>query len=221
MSINSEHLKFKMPFTCLVSGPTGSGKTVFIRKLINNHSKLFKNSLPNIRILWCYGIFQPFMNIPFTNYVQIKYIEGMPTDSLINEYKPNILIIDDLLNEFDKNKKLENIFIKKSHHKNISVIFAVQNLFHKSLRTISLNCHYIVLLKNPREASQVMNLAKQIYPGNSKYMTEAYKDSTNKPYGYLLLDLTPDTPEEIRLRTRIFPDETINSYVNPIIYKPN
>jgi hypothetical protein len=190
--------------------------------MINNYNILFKNNnLTHIRVLWAYGLYQPFMNISFSNNVIIKYCEGLPSESLLNEFKPNVLIIDDLLNEFDKNKKLENIFIKKSHHHNISVIFAVQNLFHKSLRTISLNCHYIVLMKNPREASQVSNLAKQIFPGNTKFMTEAFKDATVKPYGYLMIDLTPDTPEEIRLRTRIFPDESprFDQNISPIIYK--
>jgi hypothetical protein len=52
-------------------------------------------------------------------------------------------------------------------------------------------------------------------------MTEAFKDATVKSYGYLMIDLTPDTPEEIRLRTRIFPDESprFDQNISPIIYK--
>ena len=40
-----------------------------------------------------------------------------------------------------------------SHHRNLSVIYTVQNLFHqgKGNRSKSLNSHYLVLYKNPRD----------------------------------------------------------------------
>jgi hypothetical protein len=43
-------------------------------------------------------------------------------------------------------------------------MYIVQNLFHrwKHHRTISLNAHYMVVLKNPRDVSQIMALADQI-----------------------------------------------------------
>jgi hypothetical protein len=73
---------------------------------------------------------------------------------------------------------------------------------------MSLNAHYIVLIKNPRDANQVATLARQMYPINSKFMLEAYKIATEKSYGYLLIDLKPDTDEKFRLRTNIFSDDT-------------
>ncbi|MEG7523558.1 MAG: hypothetical protein M3H12_10715, partial [Chromatiales bacterium] len=76
-------------------------------------------------------------------------------------------------------------------------------------RTISLNTQYIVLFKNPREAGQVSHLAKQMYPGNIKYMQQAFKDATAEAYGYLLVDLKQETPETHRLRTCIFPDDVV------------
>jgi len=30
---------------------------------------------------------------------------------------------------------------------------------------------------------------------------DSFEDATRRPYGYLLIDLCPNTPEEIRLRT--------------------
>ena len=64
-----------------------------------------------------------------------------------------------------------NIFTNGSHHRNISVAFLVQNLFHKNkhIRTISLNAHYMVLFKNPRGASQFASLARQMYPNKSAF----------------------------------------------------
>jgi len=35
-------MKFKHPFTCIVAGPTGSGKTSFVIKLLQNLKSLCK-----------------------------------------------------------------------------------------------------------------------------------------------------------------------------------
>jgi len=78
---------------------------------------------------------------------------------------------------------------------------------------MSLNAHYIVIFKNPRDALQVATLARQMYPGQSKFLVEAFKNASEKPFGYLLLDLKPDTDEKYRVRTNIFPDETQYVYI--------
>ena len=65
----------------------------------------------------------------------------------------------------------------------------------------------MVPLKNVRNASKITNLAKQMYPGDVNYLKISYEDATNKHYGYLLIDLKPDTSDLPRLRTDIFPGE--------------
>jgi hypothetical protein len=35
-----------------------------------------------------------------------------------------------------------------------------------------------------------------MYPRKSKLLVEAFKDATEKPYGYLLIDLKSDTEEK-------------------------
>jgi hypothetical protein len=72
---------------------------------------------------------------------------------------------------------------------------------------MNLNTHYIVLFKNPRNAGQVSTLARQMHRGKSKFVVEAYEDATKEPYGYLLIDLKPETDDSYRIRTRVFPDD--------------
>ena len=67
--------------------------------------------------------------------------------------------------------------------------------------------YYIVVFKNPRDASQIATLARQMYPGKSQFLIDAFVDATAKPFGYLLIDLKPDTEEKYRVRTGIFPGE--------------
>ena len=142
---------------------------------------------------------------------QVVFVEGLPTLELDN--KRRLLILDDLMNESDE--RVTKLFTKGSHHRNISIIYIVQNLFNKNKdqRTISLNSHYLVVFKNPRDASQITHLAKQMYPGKLKYVQEAFKDATAVPHGYLLFDLRQNTPEHLRLRSNIFPDEFQTVYL--------
>ena len=44
--------------------------------------------------------------------------------------EPTLLLVDDLMNETDD--YVANLFTKGSHHRNISVVFLVQNLFHNN-----------------------------------------------------------------------------------------
>jgi len=82
------------------------------------------------------------------------------------------------------------------------------------MRTISLNAHYLVLFKNPRDVEQFSTLARQMYAKNWQFAVEAFRDATSRPHSYLLTDLKSDTDEQYRLRTNIFPDEQTFVYVS-------
>ena len=199
--------RWKHPFTAIVAGPTGCGKTVFTFKFISESQDLI--TPPPEKIIYCYGEYQEIFN----NYPHVTFIEGLPDISQFDGKQRTLVILDDLMTE--TNDSVSNIFTKVSHHRNVSVVYLSQNLFYKSKqnRTMSLNAHYMVLFKNPRDAVQVATLARQTYPGRSKFLAEAFKDATDKAYGYLLIDLKPDTEEKYRIRTNIFPGERQYVYV--------
>ena len=206
------------PYGAILAGPTGCGKTQFVKRLLENAEIMIHP--PPQNILWCYGMHQPAYEEMQASLPQIQFIEGLPTDleSYIDPSIPNLVVIDDLMNELSNDPRLTNIFTKACHHKNLSCIFILQNVFHqgRELRNISLNAHYMVLFKSPRDSSQITHLAKQMYPGNVKFMQEAFQDATAKPHGYLLCDLKPQTHESVRLRTNIFPEETQYAYVRKV-----
>jgi len=70
----------------------------------------------------------------------------------------------------------------------------------------------LVLLKNVTDKNQFLYLACQVFPEDSDGLYRAYLDATRKTRGYLLLDLSQDTDDRFRFRSRIFPNES------PIIY---
>src|SRR5258708_37035579 len=95
-----DSLTFKHPFTCVVSGPTGSGKTEFIRRVLKNNNILISNITYPIKVLWSYGQYQSLYNVPNSmKNVIILYTDGLPSEQKINEFKPNIVVIDDLMLE--------------------------------------------------------------------------------------------------------------------------
>ena len=175
----------KHPFTALLAGPTQSGKTTLIKKIIYYHKELI---FPNIaRIIYCYSrwqqVYEEMKNVEF--HKGILDIETL--DSNIN----NLVILDDLMTEAEHDKTILNLFTVDSHHINTSVIYVTQNLFSqgKFSRSISLNTHYMILLNNPRDRAQISFLARQMFPTNPNYLIECYDDAVdNDNYGYLFLD---------------------------------
>jgi len=151
-------LPFVHPFTAIVAGPTSCGKTRFVFRLIDNAPTTIYP--PPAKIVYCYGEYQEL----FRQYPRIQFREGLPDIEDFDGREPTLLIIDDLGQE--TNETIANMFTKGSHHRNVSVIFLAQNLFPKNkfARTMSLNVHYMVLFKNPRDVSQFANLARQMYP---------------------------------------------------------
>ena len=75
------------PFTSIVCGPIGSGKTRWIFRLIENADKMI-NPSPT-RILYCYGEYQSL----FAEYPKVEFNEGLPDISQFDGKEPTLLII--------------------------------------------------------------------------------------------------------------------------------
>ena len=126
-----------------------------------------------------------------------------------------VLIVDDLMSQCSQSQRMSDLFTKGSRHRGISVMNLTQNIFPpgKQSRTISLNSHYMIVFKNPRDFLGISTLARQMYPKNTNYLLESFHDATSKPYGYLLMDLHQMTPENMMLRTNILPNDRQVVYV--------
>lgn len=86
-------------------------------------------------------------------------------------------------------------------------------------RDISLNAHYIIFFKNPRDRAKIKYLARQMYPDNTRFIEEAYVNITETPQGYIQLDLKQSTPDLVRVRTSVFPDDPYNYVYKPVSTK--
>lgn len=206
-------MKFIHPSNILISGPTGSGKTQFVSRILNEK---YIEPFPN-RIVYLFSEWQEEYDKLIDSVPEISFQRGFP-DKLMDSFSPsnrNLLILDDQMSKVGDTKELADLFTKGSHHRNLTIIYIVQNLFDKSksMRTASLNSQYLVLFKSPRDSTVIQHLGNQMYPKNSKFLVDAFRDATQAPYGYLLIDLRQDTPEDMRVRTSIFPGEQEVVYV--------
>ena len=170
--------KLHHPFSMLVAGPRGAGKTEFVKQLLSLKCYIMTN--PPERILWFYGRHQPDLFHSLAQEIPcIEFYEGLSVniEVMFDSSKRNICIIDDLMQSASGNQLVENLFTN-GRHLNVSVIFVSQNLFYtgEKCRTISFNSTYIVVFKNPRDQSQIRHLACQMFPFKPKFLQAAYEE---------------------------------------------
>ena len=134
------------------------------------------------------NLISELMSIDNDNISYEKLVEKV---SPFKDKHGSLIIFDDAMTELSD--KFEQVFTNLSHHQNCSVIFLTQNLFYKdrAYRTMSLNAHYMFLMRNERDKQQIATLAKQFSPGNNQFVIQSYIDATTYPYIYLLLDFSP------------------------------
>lgn len=214
-------LTLHTPFSCLISGSSQSGKTSIIVKLLTQQDSLLDQPFDNI--IYCFGVedheHYNFLREHLTN---IKFIEGFPESDIISmfpkKYKNSCLIIDDLMLEIENSTVLQNLYTKLSHHLRISIILVTQNLFQNTsvMRTVHRNLQLMFLTKSVRDVSMIRILGQQMYPNQSKYFLDAYRQATTPKYGFFVIDMRIDTPQEFRLRSGFFVEDDIYVYL-PIV----
>ena len=201
-----------------VSGAMCSGKTTLLFRLLRHKDEMFNN--PPQKVLYCYGIYQPLFEVMERDLPLITFRRGLPSEEELNDIGDenvcNLVLYDDLTDSVTSLLEMENLFVKGMHHRHLSLLYLNQNLYCKGKhsRTINLNTHILILMKNPRDVSQIQCLGRQAFLGKADFLMEAYKDATSNPYGYLVLDFSPSGQDEYRVRTIVFPCE------DTVIYCP-
>ncbi|KAL7079402.1 hypothetical protein ACQ4LE_001663 [Meloidogyne hapla] len=212
----------------MVSGSTGSGKSEWVKKFLNNLSEMVISDKKISLVFYCYGE----LNKNILIMQRSGFVDKGKTRVIVHNGVPNggedfihkqalqsegsmLLILDDLMVGIDQ-RLLDTIFTRGSHNWGMSVILITQHLFSKELRIPRNNSHYLLLMRNPVGALQIRTLATQLFPSKTKYFLEAYANATKETFGYLLVDVHPSTPELLRLTTHIYANENEKT----IIYLP-
>ena len=189
-------IRYKMPANFYISGQTQSGKSHLTRCMLHHLEELFY-PVPT-KIIYCYGEYQKkFDELPSN----VELMEGFPDNlnDMVRGHDHSLVVLHDLMSQCSNDQRIADLFTRSSHHRGISVLYLMQNLFPpgKLSRTISLNSYYFVIFRNPRDSLGISTLAKQMFPGRTDYLMESFCDATRKPYGYLVIDCHQLTPEKM------------------------
>jgi len=216
-----------------VSGSTGAGKSEWIQRLLANLSQMVvgggggsttatssggeeqQTATIITAVLYCYGelnanILRMQRNGRVGDGIRVLVHSGLPSEEQIRGHAKGghlLVVLDDLMVGM-RQELLDTLFTRGSHNWQMSVVLVTQHLFSKELRIARSNSHYLVLMRNPAGALQIRTLASQLFPGGrAAHFMEAYGNATAENFGYLLVDMHPSTPDALRLRTHIYPNE--------------
>lgn len=117
----------------------------------------------------------------------IKFHVGIPDSNLILQWFPEsgLLVLDDLMEERGKDKRVLELFTKLSLHQNITVMYLCQDLFPlgKYAKSCSRNAHYIAAFKNPGDQLATRNLLLQAFPTQWQDVKDMFRRVTERPFG--------------------------------------
>src|SRR4051812_3523061 len=128
--------QFEAPFTLILTGATGSGKTQWLMRFLHHANELI--TPPPTEILYCYG--EVNASVLGLRQQGIEIHHGVPDEAVIRaREKPLLLILDDLMLNMGNNAFLDLLFTRGSHNWNVSVVFVTQSLYGRNIRTARAN----------------------------------------------------------------------------------
>lgn len=207
--------QLQCPFSAIISGGSGTGKTTLLFNLLQCQEYLFSEKPAKTFLFYkkYQNMYDELLRLKLVQElieIEDEMISETEFTKLVSPYKDiggSLALFDDCQDNLDATNS--KIFTKIAHHENCNTIFLTQCLFldNKHYRVMSRNATYIIVMKNPRDVSQIKHFSSQIGLSDG-VLIGAYKEATKKAYSYLLMDFHPTTPDHIRLRSSIFPNET-------------
>ena len=197
-------LAFQCPTRISVAGPSNCGKTVFVQQLLNSNL-LYP---PPDRIIYVYTEYQPLYNEIKARHDNVEFICGWDAsiyDGLIDG-RHTVLVLDDVQSSVQNDASIGNLFTKGSHHRNITVVVILQNLFPPGSVMVNVrrNIEYHILFASRADAYQINLFARRAFPNKFRPFIDAYKLATSEDHGYLMVDMRNKCKPEWSLRGRIF-----------------
>ena len=131
-------------------------------------------------------------------FVQVVHFEFI--NSLKSNGTKHLLTFDDSCAGICNSKEFVDI-ATAGRYRGFSTIYIKHNLFHQSKlgRDVELQNTHLVLFKSHRDVHQVAALSIQL--GLRSALVDWYRSATSKPFGHLLIDLSPRTDHRLRYCT--------------------
>jgi hypothetical protein len=217
---------FYHPLRLVIAGPSGSGKSWWILKLIKSRELLFDTKFN--RILYCVPPKKSQVHITIFDKIkeffnQAELIYGLPKPAdIIGDTLPKLVIIDDQMLQIFNSPFMEEVFIQHSHHSSCSLIFTTQNFFNSGkTKTIIRQCNYKVIFNSPADQVILRHISCQLKPDQPNFLINVFQTLDqlfpSDDYKYILIDGEPKSKmKKLRIRTHIFPNA--ENVIEPICF---
>jgi hypothetical protein len=216
----TEQLDTRLDFPCsiIICGQPSSGKSHLCLSLVEKRDTVFK--FPVEAVVFVYQNWQKEFDSINEKDPNVTFTPDLFSIDSIVKKQPELkwlVIIDDHIISIESNPKasqfVAEFFIHRATHQNCLPVFITHNLFSKSVRIMSLNCSYLILFKAIRDKSQISVLGNQL--GCGSFLRNALDSATEQKFGYLLIDVTRNTPECLRFRNFIWEKSDMLIFVPP------
>jgi hypothetical protein len=204
---------FRHPSLGIICGSTFSGKSTWILNFLREKESLVEPDVQ--RVVFVYSEEQPAYFKQLRRAVpNIEFLKGLTAAEETLELSANVnnlLIFDDLFQEALNSKYFLDLCTKIAHHRSTSILFTVHNMFQQSKysKSISNQAKYIVLFKNVRDVNQTKYLGQQVLGTHGGQILDYIMEEVTKynKFGYILLDIHPQSNDRLRILTNIFSHE--------------
>ena len=212
--------RLESPALLLLVAGSGSGKSYLAKQAVENRKHIFKNDFE--KIIWHYSEWQEIYE-PLQREHGVIFVEGPPTPDQYPPGEPTKWVIcDDFQDQITKNNSdFVHFAIKSIHHRNLHFWLLLQTLFPPKLKQISLQAHYVILMKQRRDLSQIRTFCLQIDPTKWRALMEAYYDATKEPHSHILFDFHPRQKDFLRIRSGLLENQDKVVYIPKSVYKSN
>ena len=150
------NFRLRHKFSMMVVGPSMSGKSYFVKGLLERDCIEYEDHRKRPKIHWFYGQYQDmFKDMKRSLGHDIYFQEGLPTFQLdLSDIDPkynNIIVLDDLMDLAVDSPIISKLFTQ-GRHRNASVMLLLQNAFQKVNTTpVSVVMHNMWFSLNVRQ----------------------------------------------------------------------
>jgi DNA helicase HerA-like ATPase len=189
------------PFRMLICAASGAGKTNILLDMILAQSKNIFH-----RVYLCCGdptepkyefLIQYYRELESKTGLQHIFvydnIDDFPTYEEFDPNFQNLVVIDDMVGEKDRDNKFNRLF-KMGRKRNISTVYITQSFFKTPL-FIRQQLNYIILMKL-KDTRDLRGIVQRLATDVSfNELQQYYAQCTQKPYGWLLIDTATENPK--------------------------
>lgn len=209
---------FEHPCRIVLLGPSSSGKTTLVKRILSQRDKLFKPAPLDVN--WFYQVESAATNLK-RDLPEVNFIKGMPNrDDIFKRDAsdpPAIIVIDDMAareNGKEDIKTMESLF-SAVRHANVTIIILLHSI--AKMAKVMNNATHLIGMLNGAGADTVYTAANNVYAHGRKpffkFCGQETKNLMRKKYPYLVVTAAADD-DCLICRTRVL-DGDQNTFFAP------